>query len=230
MATSVLAASPAGASPALIDPVAPAPDAISIQVAAPSEAQHIAALLTLAFAADPPSRWIYPGGRQYLNYWPEFVVAFAGAAFEHGTAFWASDETGQQAGAALWLPPGAHADEEALISLLERSIAPQVRAAAFAMFEAMGSYHPDEPHWYLPLIGVDPRRHGRGYGSALLRHALALCDRDGAPAYLEATSSASKRLYERHGFQALGVIQIGSAPPIWPMLRRARAARGAPWA
>jgi hypothetical protein len=30
----------------------------------------------------------------------------------------------------------------------------------------MSGYHPDEPHWYLPLLGVDPLRHGKGLGSA----------------------------------------------------------------
>jgi hypothetical protein len=31
---------------------------------------------------------------------------------------------------------------------------------------------------------------------------LARCDREGVRAYLDATSERSKRLYERHGFQA----------------------------
>jgi len=30
----------------------------------------------------------------------------------------------------------------------------------------------EDPHWYLPLIGVDATKQGRGYDSALLRHAL----------------------------------------------------------
>ena len=85
----------------------------------------------------------------------------------------------------------------------------------------MGEFHPTEPHWYLPLIGVDVTRHGCGYGSALLRHALERCDRDRLPAYLEATSPRSKALYERHGFEELGVIQAGGSPPMWPMLRQA---------
>jgi ribosomal protein S18 acetylase RimI-like enzyme len=89
------------------------------------------------------------------------------------------------------------------------------------VFEQMGQYHPDEPHWYLPLIGVDPAQQGKGYGSALLKHAFRLCDEDGTSAYLESSNPENIPLYRRHGFEVLGTIQVGSAPPITPMLRRA---------
>ena len=88
----------------------------------------------------------------------------------------------------------------------------------------MGSYHPAEPHWYLPLIGVDPSPSCQrgGYGSELLRHALAACDKDRMPAYLESTNSENTSRYQRQGFEVLGTIQVGASPPIFPMLRRPR--------
>jgi ribosomal protein S18 acetylase RimI-like enzyme len=86
----------------------------------------------------------------------------------------------------------------------------------------MGQYHPHEPHWYLPLIGVQPSKQGNGYGSALLRASLARSDADGAPAYLEATSERNVPLYQRHGFVRLGTIQAGSSPPLTAMLRESR--------
>ena len=46
----------------------------------------------------------------------------------------------------------------------------------FAMFEQMDAYHPGEPHWHLPLIGVDPASPGRGIGAALQRRVLDQCD------------------------------------------------------
>jgi ribosomal protein S18 acetylase RimI-like enzyme len=141
-----------------------------------------------------------------------------GRAFEQGTAYCLHGYTG----AALWLPPGVQPDEEAVIALFQRTMAEAAQEHIFVVFEQMGSYHPAEPHWYLPLIGVDPAHQGRGYGSALLRHALTVCDRDGTPAYLESTSPESIPLYERHGFEVLGTIQVGASPPIFPMLRRPR--------
>lgn len=92
----------------------------------------------------------------------------------------------------------------------------------FTLMEQMGQYHPHEPHWYLPLIGVQPSKQGNGYGSALLRASLARSDADGAPAYLEATSERNVPLYERHGFVRLGTIRAGSSPPLVPMLRESR--------
>lgn len=62
---------------------------------------------------------------------------------------------------------------------------------------------PDTPSWHLEGIVVYPEGRGRGYGTKLLEHGLARADRDNETTTLEATSPASKRLYERHGFQAL---------------------------
>jgi GNAT superfamily N-acetyltransferase len=63
---------------------------------------------------------------------------------------------------------------------------------------------------------------GRGVGSILIRHALEKCDREGVSAYLEATSARSVPMYERLGFEALGIIQVGNSPEIVPMLRKPR--------
>jgi ribosomal protein S18 acetylase RimI-like enzyme len=63
---------------------------------------------------------------------------------------------------------------------------------------------------------------GRGYGSALLRHVVEGCDRQQILAYLEATSPRNMRLYARHGFEVLGTIQVGTLPPLYPMVRTPR--------
>ncbi len=193
------------------------PTAPITTVTAP-DVERATALLTLAFSSDPPNRWAWPDPQQYLTSFPRFVRALGGRAFEQGTAYC----LGGYVGAALWLPPGVQPDEETVVALFQRTIAEETQEDMFAVFEQMGRYHPNEPHWYLPLIGVDPAHQGRGYGSVLLQHVLAVCDRDGTPAYLESTSPESTRLYARHGFEVLGAIQVGACPPIFPMLRRPR--------
>ena len=45
--------------------------------------------------------------------------------------------------------------EDALIALGQRTVSEQIQKDVFAVFEQMGRYHPSEPHWYLPLMGVD---------------------------------------------------------------------------
>jgi len=184
----------------------------------PAEAEGAVAAIVLAFSIDPAARWSYPDPALYLTHFPAVVRAFGGRAFARGTA-WHVDGF---AGAALWLPPGVGADEEALLAAMQRSVPAERRAEVSAVFEQMGGYHPAEPHWYLPLIGIDPAHQRKGHGSALLRHALARCDRDHAPAYLESSNPANIPLYRRHGFEVLGTIQAGSSPRITPMLRAAR--------
>ena len=182
-----------------------------------ADEERAIATITLAFSNDPVVRWAFRDAHQYLTYWPRFVTASGGRAFSEGTA----DSIDDCAGVALWLPPGAGPDEEPMGTLLTEAVPEDEQDEVFALLDQMGEFHPVESHWYLPLMGVDANRQGRGYGSALLRHALQRCDRDGLPAYLEATSPRNRALYAAHGFEEMGVIQTGGSPPMWPMMRRA---------
>jgi GNAT superfamily N-acetyltransferase len=174
--------------------------------------------IVLAFADDPVPRWFWPQAGQYLAGMPALVHVFAAASFAGKSAYGIAGVCG----VALWMPPGAHPDEDALAAALKRTVAPSAVDAVFAFFGQMEQHRPKEPCWYLPLIGVDPACRGRGYGSELLAHALARCDREGLPAYLEATNTRNIPLYERHGFEVTGSIQAGSSPVLTPMLRRPR--------
>jgi ribosomal protein S18 acetylase RimI-like enzyme len=189
-----------------------------IKTVTPSDADQAVANVVLAFSGDPIARWFYPNPHQYLLYLPSFVHAFAGKSFEHNSAYYVDGYMG----AALWLPPDVHPDENALVALLQRSIPEENQPEIFAFMEHMDSSHPSELHWYLPMIGVDPAKQGNGYGSALLKHSLGRCDAEGKLAYLEASSPKSVPLYRRHGFDLVGTIQVGSSPPLFPMRREPR--------
>jgi hypothetical protein len=116
---------------------------VSITTAGVSETEPVISVLAAAFMADPIVRWVYPDAHQYLVYFPEFVRAFGGKALEQGTAFCATQEGKDRGftGAALWLAPDIHADEEALASVMERSIAPQDAEKVFALFGKMDDWH-----------------------------------------------------------------------------------------
>lgn len=174
------------------------------------------ATLTLAFAADPMTRWSWPDPGTYLDAFPKFARAFGGAAFGKGTAH----RTDGGAGVALWLPPGVEPDGEAMGALMLSTLKGPALMEGGPIMQQMMDFHPHEPHWYLPLIGIDPQHQGRGLGGTLLDHALALADRDGVPAYLESSNPRNIGLYERHGFEQLGRIQNGSSPTLVPMLRK----------
>jgi len=71
------------------------------------------------------------------------------------------------------------------------------------------------------MIGADPAHIGQGLGAALMKHALARCDEDRLPSYLESSNLRNVSLYERHGFEKIGEIQVGNSPVMTPMLRPA---------
>jgi ribosomal protein S18 acetylase RimI-like enzyme len=189
-----------------------------VEVAAAAEESAVVAALTLGFGADPVTRWCWDDPGRYLRHFPRFIQAFGGKAFAHGTAH----RVDGYAGAALWLPPGIHPDDEAIGVIVQSTMRGEVLKDMLAVAGQIDRYHPKEPHWYLPLIAVDPSQQGRGHGSALLKHALALCDRERIAAYLESTNPRNNPLYQRHGFEQVGVIQAGNSPPLFPMLRKPR--------
>jgi ribosomal protein S18 acetylase RimI-like enzyme len=189
-----------------------------VAVAGPTDMERLIGVMILAFAADPVARWMYRDPQQYLAYFGRFIRAFAGKAFSTGTA-WRIDGN---LGGALWLPPGVKPDEDAISTILEESVPRDVMADVSAMFGEMAAYHPRDPHWYLPTVGIEPHLHGKGLGSALLREALSRCDQEHMSAYLESSNPANVAFYQRLGFEALGVIRVGHSPPMVPMLRCAR--------
>jgi ribosomal protein S18 acetylase RimI-like enzyme len=189
-----------------------------IKIATAPDEASIIAVIVLAFSADPAVRWTWPDPQQYLRHFPNFVKALGGKAFAHGSAYYVDG----YAGAAMWLPPEVSPDENVLVELLQLTGYAPVQKDVFAVFEQMARYHPQEPHWFLPFIGVDPFQQGKGCGGALMQHALVPCDRDRKLAYLESSNPKNIPLYERYGFELLGTIQVRTSPPIFPMLRKPR--------
>jgi GNAT superfamily N-acetyltransferase len=189
---------------------------IIIKNATASDEASIIDVLVRSFSMDPAVRWVWSDSQQYYMHFPDFVKAFGGKAFTHGTAYYVDSYTG----AALWLPPDVQPDEDILMSVLQQTVPEHIQKDAFTVFDQMSRYHPSEPHWYLPIMGVDPSRHGKGFGSALLQHTLLQCDRENKLAYLESSSPKNIPFYERHGFKLLGTIQAGTSPSIFPMLRK----------
>lgn len=190
----------------------------TVRAATSGDVGAVVHVITLAFSADPMTRWAIPDPHAYLSVMPDFVRAFGGSAFPNDTADWTDD----RCGAALWLPPGVEPDGERMTALLETYGSREALSDLPSVFEQMGRFHPTEPHWYLPLIGVDPASQGRGLGGALMKHATDRCDRDGLPAYLESSNPRNISLYERHGFEVMGRIQAGSSPVMTPMYRKPR--------
>ena len=190
-----------------------------VVVADPAKLQRVLSAVTLAFAADPPSRWLFPQADAYLQHFPTFIRGLGGPAVEQGTAFVTPD----YAAVSLWLAPGAASDEAA---------AGAAGRGAHRAREASRRGRRDRGDGPLPsagaaLVSAVHRRSACLAGPGPRRGAAAVmrsrcATRPVCPAYLESTSPRSQPLYERHGFEAIGEIRVGQCPPIVPMLRRAR--------
>lgn len=185
------------------------------RIADPSEAKEVLSGLTLGFSADPFMRWLYPEPDAFLKHFPRVMNLFGGRAFDHGAAL----RNDACTAVALWLPPSVHPGEENLVACFKETVAPEKHRALFATFEQMDHFHPVDPCWHLAFIAVDPLRQGKGLGSDLLAASLKQCDADGRPAYLESTNPSNLSLYQRYGFEQIGLIETDGAPPLFPMLR-----------
>jgi GNAT superfamily N-acetyltransferase len=193
----------------------------TVKSATDSDLRRIVDTLMFAFVGDPFGRYMTPDSHQYMQSKVIFE-AMATASIEAGSACLAYNGDGVCGGASLWFPPGVKTPEEALMAAVSASVLEERLETVGAVFEATEGFHPDEPHWYLAVLGADAHFQGQGLGAALLTHTLAMCDSTGHPAYLESSNPRNISIYERHGFEVMDEIRIGDCPVMTPMLREAR--------
>ncbi|HEV2973739.1 MAG TPA: GNAT family N-acetyltransferase [Solirubrobacteraceae bacterium] len=201
--------------------------AATVRKGSAGEVAGMAGALARAFHDDPAFSWVLRGDLRRMRPLRRGFELFL-------RRVWLDDDetytTADAVGAAVWEPPGAwrHGVGEQLrllpatVGVFGRHVPRVLRSLA-----ALEAGHPAEPefapHYYLAFLGVDPVWQGRGLGSALIAPVLARCDRDGVPAFLEASTPRNRAMYERHGFRVLGEFRLGrGAPPQWRMWREPR--------
>ena len=129
---------------------------------------------------------------------------------------------------ALWLPPQRPMIGTLRITRTGMWLAPlKVGFGAFGRYMKWANFSEhlhkrDMPprHWYLPIIGVDPPRQGKGLGGRLIEHALARADADRVGCYLENTRERNLPFYQKHGFEVIVEEKVAQdGPTIWTMKR-----------
>jgi GNAT superfamily N-acetyltransferase len=192
------------------------PDADSgLRPATAEDVPRLKAVLSDAFFDDPILGWLMPDEtKRRARLRRFFAVELRHIALARGRVWTTNDLTG----AALTLPPGAW--RVPLRATLLEGTAFGVRLSRAARFgAAMERRHVREPHYYVRDVGVHPDMQGKGLGSALLSPTFERCDREGLPAYLEASSERNAALYERLGFRLAEELRVGDSPPLRLMLR-----------
>lgn len=142
----------------------------------------------------------------------------------YGLAYTLPDATGL----ACWLPPGQ--TKITMGRIIRSGLIAMPLAFGLAAYRRFDSYmgfsgrlrkeHAPESCWYLWVLGVAPRRQGRGIGGRLMKPVLDEADSSGQTCYLETEDEKNVRFYARHGFKVIaGATVPGLQLSTWSMLR-----------
>lgn len=176
--------------------------------------------LAHAFRDDPMVTWLI--GEVAADSREDSIVAgfmrpAVQAAVRRGHTYTVDGGRFGIAGGALWAPPDHGIFDEAsgaaLGAALHECAGDEGLAKLMALADMVRALHPEQPHFYLFVLGAAEQ--GRGVGAELLHPVLQRCDADGLPAYLESSSARNVPFYERHGFEVVWE----QAPDGGPVLR-----------
>lgn len=197
-----------------------------VRPAAKADVRELSRTLARAFYDDPVMIWLLPDqDRRTARLSRMFATMTRHHHLGGGGVEVALEGSGIGA-AALWDPPD-HWRETPGAQLAMTPTFLRVfglrSMRGRAVQDLMKSVHPEEPHWYLAVIGSDPTVRGRGFGQALMRSRLDRCDAEYCPAYLESTKSENVPYYERFGFTITREIVLpDGGPTMWAMWRAPR--------
>src|ERR1035437_6291207 len=197
------------------------PDAgTSVVIADGTSVGVLSQVIAYAFADLAVSRWLIPDPAARRRIFPGYFRL----SVEHALAAGVVCTTPGQDAVALWLPAGEQPapPPEGYDERLAAITGPWIDR--FRTFDqALEVRHPAGlAHHHLAMFAVRPDRQGHGTGSALFRAHHAALDRDGTPAYLEASDLRTRRLYRAHGYADCGAPLTFPGAVMYPMARQPR--------
>ena len=187
------------------------------------DSDRLGRAMSAAFRDDSASVYLWPDPdlrRLALRWYYGVLVPRLG--FGGGRVYVAADGTGQ----AVWVAPGRSV-----------GLASGVRAGALGFprrygagatwrlkrlsdtIDALRRESAPPNHWYLLLLGVEPKTQGRGLGGRLMAPMLAHADRQGLPCYLETSTPSNLPYYQARGFEVVGERRVPGAHLYWGMAR-----------
>ena len=192
-----------------------------------------AGVLTRSFLTTPNFVDLFPDEEARARALPHVQRACLRDALRAGHVY-AASRGDEILGVAAWLPPGgfplsarrqlAAAPDMARVF----AAAPRSLGRLLQFTSGLAKLHPEQPHWYLEAVGVEPGARGMGIGTRLLEPVLARADEAGQPCYLETMTERNVAWYGRLGFEvrSAGVTFTRGGPPNWTMFRRPGATMG----
>ena len=174
--------------------------------------------LVRAFAREPFHQWMVPDADAWAAKAPKYFTSYIKMILRDGYA----DTVDGGHGGALWLSPdkpGGGMLSRFLVPFVLWRLAGQKFSDVWGVIPLINRHRPQDPHWYLDILGVDPAHDRSGIGSALLAHGLKRCDQSGEAVFLDTLSADNTRFYEKHGFDITANFTLPSGLSIWTMVR-----------
>lgn len=193
----------------------------SVRRGEPRDRPRALATLSGAFAEDPLLRWVFPDDAA----WPERAAGFFGFLFDSRVSGGGEVRvTDDVTAVSLWSPPGGNR-----LAPAERASLWEAAAAEFSVGErerfdrfahAVRRLEPEEPHWYLGVLGTHPAWQGQGLGALVVRPVLDEADAHGFPTCLETAAERNLGFYRRLGFTVHAELVVpGGGPRLWVLVR-----------
>ena len=196
-----------------------------VRPARKDDVRELSRTLARAFYGDPVMIWLFPDEKtRTARLCRSFATATRYFHLARGGVEVACDGQGIGA-AALWDPPGQWQQSRVQLAMTETFIRVfGLRSTRGRVVrELMKRVHPEEPHWYLDLLGSDPSVRGKGFAHALMTSRLDRANAEHACAYLVASRRDNVPYYQRFGFEVTGEIVLpDGGPTMWPMWRTAQ--------
>lgn len=185
---------------------------MTARLATPCDVDLMTGILADAFAHDPMwSTWAFPNRVGRNDNRAAVFRLFVEGALRYSTSWLAAGD----GAVAVWIPPGGSGldtmQEVMLESALRRRVGPTQTRRILHGLEMFEQTTPEEPHYYLSLLGTNPTAAGRGLGRRLLADNLTVIDRERAAAFLDCADDLVP-FYESFGFRVVSSLVLPDGP------------------
>jgi GNAT superfamily N-acetyltransferase len=193
---------------------------IHVRKAGPERVDDLAVVMGRALAVEPMIAWPFLGSDEPDVERATALLRLLLEVYVAAEVIW-EDSDGH--GCAAWIPPGQIEIFESMDAATRGPVAELTDDGGIrydAFWDWLGSHLPDEPCWFLDMVGVDPAHQGRGIGRALIQHGLDGVGHAPAPAFLETGTPSNVGYYERLGFRVVADEDApNGGPHVWFMRR-----------
>lgn len=199
---------------------------VTIEPLQRSQVDETSRMLARAFDDSPLFEFLFPKGPARLKITAGTFRGTLLDALPFNEVHIAVDDDRNVLGAACWLPPEGYPvtpKRQAWILARLARLAPRAPSRlpdSMRYLSATDRVHPHDLHWYLAILGVDPRHQGEGLGGRLIDHTLDRLDPQGIPAYLETDKERNLGWYARRRFELRETLHpVRKGPAVWTMWR-----------